>query len=148
MIAYFDTSALVKCYLAEQGTEEIAALWAETEYHAVSRLAYAETISALPRKERGRAWDEGLLRPEPRKRVNDCIEQQALPERPDPDLIPALCGVLSRRWKVSVKMEDLHPALLGGSSPATPVEMKRRFKEYLDELTRGKEPGKVRVVLE
>lgn len=27
-------------------------------------------------------------------------------------------------------------------------EMKKRFEEYLDELTKGKEPGKVRIVLE
>ena len=80
--------------------------------------------------------------------MNDCIEQQALPDRPDPDLMPALRGALSRLRKVSVKMEDLHPALGGGSSPVTPVEIKRRFEEYLDELTRGKEPDKVRVVLE
>jgi len=26
--------------------------------------------------------------------------------------------------------------------------MKKRFEGYLDELTRGKEPGKVRIVLE
>ena len=52
MIAYFDTSALVKRYATEQGTEQIAALWAETRYHAVSRLTYAETLSALRRKER------------------------------------------------------------------------------------------------
>ena len=57
MIAYFDTSALVKRYLAEQGTEEIAALWAEAEYHAVSRLAHAETLSALHRKEREQPSD-------------------------------------------------------------------------------------------
>ena len=57
MIAYFDTSALVKRYLAEQGTEEIAALWAEAEYDAVSRPAYAETLSALHRKEREQLSD-------------------------------------------------------------------------------------------
>lgn len=28
------------------------------------------------------------------------------------------------------------------------VAMKKRFEEYLDELTKGKEPGKVRIVLE
>jgi len=39
-------------------------------------------------------------------------------------------------------------ALLSGGSPATPAEMKKRFEEYLDELTKGKEPGKVRIVLE
>jgi hypothetical protein len=49
---------------------------------------------------------------------------------------------------VPVKIEDLRSALLSGGSPATPAEMKKRFEEYLDELIKGKEPGKVRIVLE
>jgi hypothetical protein len=28
------------------------------------------------------------------------------------------------------------------------AEMRKRFEEYVDKLTRGKEPGKVRIVLE
>jgi hypothetical protein len=43
---------------------------------------------------------------------------------------------------------DLRTALLSGGSPGAPAEMKKRFEEYLDELTKGKEPGKVRIVLE
>ncbi|MEA2039007.1 MAG: DUF6079 family protein [Thermodesulfobacteriota bacterium] len=43
---------------------------------------------------------------------------------------------------------DLREALLACGSPATPVEMRKRFEEYLDGLTKGKEPGKVRIVLE
>jgi hypothetical protein len=39
-------------------------------------------------------------------------------------------------------------ALPAGRSPATPAEMRTRFEEYLDVLTKGKEPGKVRIVLE
>ncbi len=35
-----------------------------------------------------------------------------------------------------------------GGSPVTPTEMRKRFEEYLDGLTRSKEPGKVRIVLE
>ena len=35
-----------------------------------------------------------------------------------------------------------------GSYLATPAEMKKRFEEYLDERTKGHEPGKVRIVLE
>ncbi len=50
--------------------------------------------------------------------------------------------------KVQVKIEDLQAALLSGGSPATPAEMKKRFEKYPDELTKGKEPGKVRIVLE
>jgi len=42
----------------------------------------------------------------------------------------------------------LREALLSGGSPATPSEMRKRFDEYLDGLTKGKEPGKVRILLE
>jgi hypothetical protein len=42
----------------------------------------------------------------------------------------------------------MRAALLAGGSPATPAEMKKRFEEYLNRLTKGKEPGKVRIVLE
>jgi hypothetical protein len=42
----------------------------------------------------------------------------------------------------------LRAALLSGGSPVTPSEMKQRFEDYLDQLTKGKEPGKVRIVLE
>jgi hypothetical protein len=34
------------------------------------------------------------------------------------------------------------------ASPATPAEMRKRFDEYLDQLTKGKEPGKVRIILD
>ena len=44
--------------------------------------------------------------------------------------------------------EDLREALLAGGSPATPAEMKSRFEQHLDGLTKGKDPGHVRIVLE
>jgi len=43
---------------------------------------------------------------------------------------------------------DLRGALLSGGSPVTPAEMKERFEDYLYQITKGKEPGKVRIVLE
>ena len=42
----------------------------------------------------------------------------------------------------------MHAVLLAGGSPVTPAEMKQRFEDYLDQVTKGKEPGKVRIVLE
>ena len=33
-------------------------------------------------------------------------------------------------------------------TPANPAEMKKRFEDYLDQLTKGKESGKVRIVME
>ena len=89
-----------------------------------------------------------LLRPEPKKLVNGFMKKRALPDELDQDFIHALSEVLSGLQKVPVKTAELRAALLSGGSPATPTEMKKRFGDYLDELTRGKEPGKVRIVLE
>jgi hypothetical protein len=99
-----------------------------------------------------------LLKPEPKKLVNGFIKKRVLPDLPaeasaqarvmDQDFIHALQEVLSGLEKVSVKTAGIRAALLAGGSPATPAEMKKRFEEYLDELTKGKEPGKVRIVLE
>ena len=89
-----------------------------------------------------------LLKPEPKKLVNGFIKKRALPDEINQDFIHALGEVLSGLQKVPVKIADLRAALLSGGSPVTPAEMKKRFEEYLDELTKGKEPGKVRIVLE
>ncbi|NLI41205.1 MAG: ATP-binding protein [Caldisericales bacterium] len=89
-----------------------------------------------------------LLKPEPRKLVDGFIKKRTLPDNLDQNVIHALQEVLSGLTKVSVKIADLRDALLSGGSPATPAEMRKRFEEYLERLTRGKEPGKVRIVLE
>lgn len=89
-----------------------------------------------------------LLKPEPRKLVNGFIKKRAIPDDLNQNFIRALQEVLSGLAKVSVKIEDLRAALLAGGSPATPAEMLKRFEEYLELLTKGKEPGKVRIVLE
>ncbi|MDA2937215.1 DUF6079 family protein [Acidobacteria bacterium AH-259-A15] len=89
-----------------------------------------------------------LLKPEPKKLVNGFIKKRALPDELDQDFIHALGEVLSGLQKVPLKIADLRAALLAGGSPVTPTEMKKRFEEYLDRLTKGKEPGKVRIVIE
>lgn len=89
-----------------------------------------------------------LLKPEPRKLADGFIKKRSLPDDLDQNFIHTLREVLSGLTKVSVKIADLRVALLAGGSPATPAEMKKRFEEYLDQLTKGKESGKVRIVLE
>ncbi len=90
----------------------------------------------------------GLLKPEPRKLVDGFMKKRALPGELGQDFVHALQEVLSGLTRVTVKVEELRDALLAGGSPVTPTEMRKRFEEYLDGLTRGKEPGKVRIVLE
>jgi hypothetical protein len=89
-----------------------------------------------------------LLKPEPKKLVNGFIKKRKLPDDLGQDFIHALNEALSGLQKVPVKIADLRTALLAGGSPVTPAEMKKRFEEYLDELTKGKEPNKVRIILD
>ena len=76
------------------------------------------------------------------------MKKGELPDTLEQDFIQALQEVLSGLVKVVVKAEDLRAALLAGGSPASPSEMKKRFERHLDDLAKGKEPSKVRVVLE
>ena len=89
-----------------------------------------------------------LLKSEQRELVGGFIKKRALPDDLDQDFIHALQEALSGLTKVSVKVADLRDALLAGGSPATPMEMRKRFEQYMDQITKGKEPGKVRIVLE
>lgn len=50
MNCFFDSSALVKRYVAEEGREAVNALIEGARLIAVSRLAYAEVLSALMRR--------------------------------------------------------------------------------------------------
>ena len=49
MILYLDTSAWLKLYVAERGTEEVIAAVQSAELIAISRIAYAEARAALAR---------------------------------------------------------------------------------------------------
>lgn len=50
MILYLDTSALVKRYVEEDGSERIDSLWEEATEVVTSTVAFAEGVSAFCRK--------------------------------------------------------------------------------------------------
>ena len=89
-----------------------------------------------------------LLKPDQRALVEHFLKTRALPDTVDQDFIHAVKEVLSGLVKIPVTITELRDALRSGGSPATIEEMRKRFETYLEELTRGKEPGKVRIVLE
>jgi hypothetical protein len=89
-----------------------------------------------------------LLKSEPRKLVEIFIKLRALPDNLENDFVQALKEALSGLTRVLVQITELREALLAGGSPATPAEMNKRFTEFLDRLTKGKEPEKVRIILE
>ena len=89
-----------------------------------------------------------LLLPERRERVATFLDNGELPETADPEFVESLREALSGLVKVIVKAADLKAALLEGGSPASPPEIKVRFENYLNRLSAGQDPAKVRVVLE
>ena len=89
-----------------------------------------------------------LLRSEDRQPLESFIKSGELPEPLDNNFVHALKEVLSGLVKVSVKTKDLEKALQVHGGAATPGEIKRRFEEYIDQLTKGKDPAKVRIVME
>lgn len=54
MNSYFETSAIVKLVIAEEGSEEAGALWDASDVAITSRLAYAEARAALAAARRSR----------------------------------------------------------------------------------------------
>lgn len=90
----------------------------------------------------------GLLKAPPRKVIDAFLKTRELPDDLNHDFVAAIQEALSGLTKVTVTIENMRAALLAGGSPATLPELKKRFDDYLDLLAKGKEPKKVRVILE
>jgi hypothetical protein len=90
----------------------------------------------------------GLLKAGARRIVDSFRKAQALPDDVNHDFVGAVQEALSGLAKVVVTADSLKSALAAGGSPATLPELKRRFDDYLVEISKGKDPTKVRVVLE
>ena len=89
-----------------------------------------------------------LLERDQRNLVDAFIASRVLPDNLDHAFIDAVAQVLSGLAKVVVTSDDLRDALFPSGSPATLGRMKKRFEDYLDEKAKGKDPAKVRIVLE
>jgi len=61
MILFCDTSALLKLYIAESGSEELKVLVQEAEVVAVCRIAWAEAFAALSRRAREVPEDAAMI---------------------------------------------------------------------------------------
>jgi len=89
-----------------------------------------------------------LLKIDDREPLEAFIKSKELPVPLDSNFVHALKEVLSGLVKVTVKAQEMQQALQVTDGPATPAEIKKRFDEYIDQLIRGKDPQKVRIVLE
>ena len=61
MILYLDTSALLKKYFKEAGSNEIITNWRAAEGIVTSTVAYAEALACIHRKKREIGSDNGMI---------------------------------------------------------------------------------------
>ncbi len=89
-----------------------------------------------------------LLKKDDSKALKALVKSRELPDPLDSNFIHALKEVLSDLVQVTLSLKSMEEALQVTTGPATPSEMKKRFEEYIDQLTKGKDPAKVRIVVE
>jgi hypothetical protein len=89
-----------------------------------------------------------LLKVDEQESIKTFIKSKELPAQLDANFAQAMKEVLSGLVKVSVKSKELQKGLQIESGPSTPAEIKKRFGDYIDDLTKGKDPAKVRIVME
>ncbi len=89
-----------------------------------------------------------LLKADDRESLESFIQAQELPAPLNNNFVHTLEEALSGLIKVTVNARELQDALQVAGGPATPEEIKHRFDEYIDQLVKGKDPAKVRIVVE
>lgn len=91
----------------------------------------------------------GLVRStEGKKAIQQFLKSRTLPEPVETAFVKALQEVFSGLERVEVTGPAIHAALTKGGSPCTLDEAKERFDNFLRDVAKGKEPSRVRIVLE
>lgn len=89
-----------------------------------------------------------LLPEEQREAVIAFLKSKALPEKISNELVQGMQTALSGLIAISVRPGELLDALSDRGAPCTVNQLQSRFGEFLDKITRGKEPTKVRLVID
>jgi len=89
-----------------------------------------------------------LLSSENAENVKAFIAAKSLPDPLDPDFVQALDEAFSDLVRVPASLNELDDKLFGDHGAMTVDELRARFESWLDNLVRGKDPRKARIVFE
>lgn len=90
---------------------------------------------------------EELLHEDDKKIIKAFMTSKKLPDPIDSHFVQTLKTILTGLQKVPLKKEQLLK-IISDLGPSTPNEIKQAVSDYVDNLTKGKDPAKVRIVLE
>jgi hypothetical protein len=88
----------------------------------------------------------GFLREEQQRALKPLIEGRALPEKVDAVFVSAINDLSRGLEKIEVSAKDIESKVFG-SGPSTLEDLKKRFMDFLDEISRGRDAGKIRIIL-
>ena len=89
-----------------------------------------------------------LLKPAQEKMLQDFITAKELPDEISQEFLAAIQQALSGLAKLAVRLDELKAALFPDGSPATPAEFRERLNSYLENILKGRDQSKVRLVIE
>ncbi|OAA30191.1 hypothetical protein AT15_00350 [Kosmotoga arenicorallina S304] len=92
----------------------------------------------------------GLLHKEHRELIEEFLSEGELTKEliNNPEFTKVVAEALSGLEKVEITTEQLVQKLFGDHSPLTPQEMKERFEKFVQDLLKGKDSSRIRIVLE
>ncbi|MGC8604475.1 MAG: DUF6079 family protein, partial [Desulfomonilaceae bacterium] len=89
-----------------------------------------------------------LLEGHERKLIAQFTKSRMLPDPMTTEFVAALQKALSGLIKVTIRTDDLKSALKSDGAPTTVSDLMKHFEDYLDELVKGKDPNRVRIIME
>ena len=88
-----------------------------------------------------------LLDSASKKLIKNFLSSKNLPNKITDKFIKTINEVFSDLKKVSINIEELEKALILDGTPVTPIELKKRFDNYLDLMIKGAESQDIRIAI-
>jgi hypothetical protein len=89
-----------------------------------------------------------LLPGEQKTAVSGVLKTKKLPEKISNDLVQGMQTALSGLIAITVRPAELLDTLSDSGAPCTVDQLRTRFEEFLRKITCGREPAKVRLVID
>jgi len=89
-----------------------------------------------------------LMTPGQQELIQAFLDAGALPEKVGYDFVQTVREALTGLERVAVPPEDILLALTEGGMPCTVQELLSRFRSFVEKRTEGRDPNKVRIVVE
>jgi hypothetical protein len=118
----------------DQLLDTTIASWGEMLIQNLKDEHTQESISLLSEK------DQALL--------EEFIKSKEIPDKVDDNFVRFLKEVLAGLTKVTINLDEIRRVISKAGGSITPAELKRVLDQYIDSLTQGKNPQRIRIVLE